>query len=132
MKLFSPIALALLMTVASASAEEPAPIESIDSQIAIETELAAELTEADAAAPADLSDTTPEVQLASAEAASSSETVTVSPAPWTETMGSLRTGGVPEGMTPPNELRDISWSNNRLVIGAGALIVILLIIILVA
>jgi hypothetical protein len=132
MKFFTRITLALLMTVTVAFAEEPISIESADSQNAIQTESTGEIEAAEPAAPADPLAATPEVELASAEAASTSETVSLSPAPWSETMGSLRTGGVPEGQRSPNELQDVSWTNNHLVIGAGALIVILLIIILVA
>jgi hypothetical protein len=126
MKLATQIALALLLTSASAFAEEPQTANT-------DGELADDTVVVESDATAEVAITSNEVELASTgTSASSSETVSVSPAPWSETMSSMRTGGVPEGTTSPNELHSISWSNNHLVIGAGALIVILLIIILVA
>jgi hypothetical protein len=118
MKFFSRIAFALLLTFGSAFAEEVVVTDPTDTGIVPDLQ-----TESESAAPVG--------DAASVELASSSEIATVSPAPWSETMSSYRAGyGTPEGTSTPNELHEINWSDDKLVIGAGALIVILLLIII--
>lgn len=117
MKFFSRIALALLLTAPSAFAEE----------VGIVPDVQTESTEcAQVEAPVGAESAAPTVELASASSKTS-----VSPAPWSETMSSYRTGyGSPEGTSTPNELHEINWSDDKLVIGAGALLIILLLIII--
>jgi hypothetical protein len=138
MKHFSRIALALLLTVASAFAEEVIPMDAAgdgtvpDLQQA-ESPVVPLIAEGTAVETGDsLSEESPAgVELASTEAASSSENVSVTPAPWTDTMSSLRTGGSPEGARNPNELQAINWSDEKtLLIGAGVLLFIILLIVI--
>lgn len=133
MKFVSRIALALLLTFGSAFAEEVVPTDPAEAGIVpdLQTE-STEAAQAVEAVPTELAlapvgAESPAVELASA----SSETMSVSPAPWSETMSSFRTGyGAPEGTSSPNELHEINWSDDKLVIGAGALLIILLLIII--
>ena len=123
MQFFSRIALALFLTAASAFAEEVVPVDTDQTGI-VPTQLALATEGATGSQSTTVADVTG-IELAS------SETSSLAPTPWSETMSSFRLGnGSPEGTSSPNELREINWSDDKLVIGAGALIIILLLIIL--
>jgi hypothetical protein len=140
MKLFSRIALALFLTAASAFAEEVVPtMDSAERGIVPDVEQAQpaeELQVVDAAADEALSmpgveESSTGIELASVESTSSSHSASIAPAPWSDTMSAIRTGGSPEGTRSPNELHDVTWSEDKILIGAGVLLLIILLIVLI-
>jgi hypothetical protein len=140
MKLFSRIALALLLTIASAFAEEVVPtmdsagkgiVPDVDQTEPAEGVQVVDTADDEAVSNPGVEDSSPGIELASAQTTSSSETASVSPAPWSDTMSALRTGAPPEGTRSPNELHDITWSEDKILIGAGVLLLIILLIVLI-
>jgi hypothetical protein len=139
MKLFSRIAFTLLLTIASAFADEVVPMDSAEKGIVPDVDQTEPAEGVQVVDPADdeavsnpgVEDSSPGIELASAQSISSSETASVSPAPWSDTMSAMRTGGSPEGARSPNELHEISWSEDKILIGAGVLLLIILLIVLI-
>jgi hypothetical protein len=142
MKLFSRIALALLLTIASAFAEEVVPtmdsaekgiVPDVDQTKPAEGVQVVDAADDEAVSSSGFEDSDAGIELASVsvQSPSSSETASISPEPWSDTISALRTGGSPEGTRSPNELHDITWSEDKILIGAGVLLLIILLIVLI-